>query len=919
MEREQQLTQLREFDEEVQSHPENAQSYATKGFLESITQLVAYGLEQQDDGTDQYKEELKIIKDSIRAFSTILPTLYRTVCQNEAEARLWELTRSLMTLVETKLIQHANTGVCITAIKCLQVIVLLLSKSSQLRADHRLLNTQELEKEAADVFNTIVGFLQSDTESVLTATISCLTVIAKKRPQHVKPIVSAFAAWRKSRSTKDDSPVMIRNVEKALKLAFVSMIKTEALSSQRTELIAAFGSIGGNVAIFQRHQRAEESRRQKRAALQQQHDAEREKRARTSTEYVLPPPSPNVLANYDITQIPLHGIVSLCMQVLQAVPIEVMSERVALLPAEGVRLAVTRPGFVRSTTPPYPPPPHQPQFNTNPRFKTEEQKIKMEHAASAAAQIKSESKADSDEEMDEAVAQPLAVAAHEQMQEDKPKVQVLASVEERASQALRMQPYELAKETHLSDSDKKAMLKMSIQRILQAEKAFQSTTVFSDTTRKAIANDTTTANSSSSSSSSTALASTSTSTAAVPATSTLSSQSQNIWLLLVAKLITRGTNMHYMPTEFKREQDTDMAEATEEQDDKKRVIMEDTEADLRELLLDFIIEDFASRHDLALEWMHEEYLLDKRNQRLDAGYIPNYFYWFHKLLEKAMPTLDAKDRILTKVLLEAPDVDDRTIDLIKQNLDSVPERFVPCVSTLRSLITNRPTVRFMALQVLLDLCTNENDKMRRTSIVAVKKWNANQADINHRVEAFSIEALHALTGEKAPAAAAVTTSTTEDAPEQQDAIAWTEKDVVRHAELYFVFCTKRPSLLKELFSVYIQASEPVQSYIRSQMVNMVRAIGMRSQDLLQLVREFPPGGESLVIGILSTLCESKPPTREIIAALQHISPLAQERSIDLSSLAPILAGQSLASAAAAAAATAEAAAHDENTAVSTTQ
>ncbi|KAK4511964.1 uncharacterized protein ATC70_003963 [Mucor velutinosus] len=917
MEREQQLTQLRSFDEEVQFNPENAQSYATKGFLESITQLVAYGLEQQDDGTDQYKEELKIIKDSIRAFSTILPTLYRTVCQNEAETRLWELTRSLMTLVETKLVQHANTGVCITAIKCLQVIVLLLSKSSQLRVDHRLLNAQELEKEAADVFNTIIGFLKSDTESILTATISCLTVIVKKRPQHVKPVVSAFTAWKKSRSNKDDSPVMIRNVEKALKLAFISMIKTEALSSQRSELISAFGSIGGNVAIFQRHQRAEESRRQKRAAQQQQHDAEREKRARTSTEYVLPPPSPNMLVNYDITQIPLHGIVNLCMQVLQAVPIEVMSERVALLPAEGVRLAVTRPGFVRSTTPPYPPPPHQPQYNTNPRFKTEEQKIKEEQEA--AKQVKLENKLDSDEDMDEAVSavpQPLAVAAaQEHVQEDKPKVQVLASVEERASQALRMQPYELAKETHLSDSDKKAMLKMSVQRILQAEKSFQSNTAFSDTTRKAISNDTTTSTAPASTPSSSAVPATTATATTTSSSSTLStsSQSQNIWLLLVAKLITRGTNMHYMPTEFKREHDTDMTEATEEQDDKKMVIMEDTEVDLRELLLDFIIEEFASRHDLALEWLHEEYLLDKRNQRLDAGYIPNYFYWFHKLLERAIPTLDAKDRILTKVLLEAPELDDKTIDLVKQNLDSVPERFVPCVSTLRSLITNRPTVRFMALQVLLDLCTNENDKMRRTSIVAVKKWNANQADINHRVETFSIEALHVLTGEKSP-----TDAVTEEAPEEeetdqeekkQEATAWTEKDVVRHAELYFVLCTKRPSLLKELFSVYIEASESVQSYIRSQMVNMVRAIGMRSQDLLQLVREFPPGGETLVVGILSILCESKPPTREIVAALQDIAPLAQERSIDLSSLAPLLAGQSLSSAAAA---------HDESTAVSST-
>lgn len=38
-----------------------------------------------------------------------------------------------MTLVETKLVNHSNTGVRITAIKCLQIIVLLLSKSSQVR------------------------------------------------------------------------------------------------------------------------------------------------------------------------------------------------------------------------------------------------------------------------------------------------------------------------------------------------------------------------------------------------------------------------------------------------------------------------------------------------------------------------------------------------------------------------------------------------------------------------------------------------------------------------------------------------------------------------------------------------------------------------------------------------------------------
>jgi symplekin len=60
--------------------------------------------------------------------------------------------------------------------------------------------------------------------SVLTATISCLTVIVKKRPQYLKSVMNAFKSWRKTK-TKDDSPVMLRNVEKALKLAFVSLIR----------------------------------------------------------------------------------------------------------------------------------------------------------------------------------------------------------------------------------------------------------------------------------------------------------------------------------------------------------------------------------------------------------------------------------------------------------------------------------------------------------------------------------------------------------------------------------------------------------------------------------------------------------------------------------------------------------------------
>lgn len=101
-------------------------------------------------------------------------------------------------------------------------------------------------------------------------------------------------------------------------------------------------------------------------------------------------------------------------------------------------------------------------------------------------------------------------------------------------------------------------------------------------------------------------------------------------------------------------------------------------------------------------------------------------------------------------------------------------------------------------------------------------------------------------------------------------------------------------------------------------MNMIKSIGMKSLDLNKLVREFPRGGETLCIQILSILCESskflcvaeffyflrynltffpfcmtEPPTREIISIVQTISALAKTRSINVTNLATILAGHSL--------------------------
>lgn len=78
MDRDQQLLQLREFDDQL-SYNENPQAFATKSFLETLTNLIQEGIKKQNDGSDSYKEELKAIKSCVRAFATILPNIFKTM------------------------------------------------------------------------------------------------------------------------------------------------------------------------------------------------------------------------------------------------------------------------------------------------------------------------------------------------------------------------------------------------------------------------------------------------------------------------------------------------------------------------------------------------------------------------------------------------------------------------------------------------------------------------------------------------------------------------------------------------------------------------------------------------------------------------------------------------------------------------
>ena len=169
-------------------------------------------------------------------------------------------------------------------------------------------------------------------------------------------------------------------------------------------------------------------------------------------------------------------------------------------------------------------------------------------------------------------------------------------------------------------------------------------------------------------------------------------------------------------------------------------------------------------------------------------------------------------------MLDAPSLNSESIDLIRRNMREDPSRFVSCVSTLRDLVSNRPPIREICLNVLLDYCINPDVKMRSTSIVAVKKWVPDHQDIAPKVESFAIQALQTLTQSTIPDDDIDVDNEVKDEngdtemkdndnnnnkesekeeEENENDSKTKEQEVVRHAELFFALCARKNELLDE--------------------------------------------------------------------------------------------------------------------------
>ncbi|MCO5605256.1 hypothetical protein L7F22_059436 [Adiantum nelumboides] len=107
----------------------------------------------------------------------------------------------------------------------------------------------------------------------------------------------------------------------------------------------------------------------------------------------------------------------------------------------------------------------------------------------------------------------------------------------------------------------------------------------------------------------------------------------------------------------------------------------------------------------------------------------------------------------------------------------------------------------------------------------------------------------------------------------------------RCMSLYFALCTKKHSLLREIFNIYERSPKAVKQAVHKHMPVLIRTIGSSSLDVLQIISNPPPGSNNLIFLVLHVLTELSAPPPELIAAVKQ---LYESKLKDAKLLVPIL-------------------------------
>ncbi|KIK60366.1 hypothetical protein GYMLUDRAFT_43667 [Collybiopsis luxurians FD-317 M1] len=864
---------------------------------------------------------LSIVKVVIQCLSTVYPLLFRLLCSTRNNPAMW----TVLTNCKTKIIGFVaspgiNTGVKISSLKFMQRVILvqvpqgisdprLQNKNdpnlSFCPANHPFISVAQLEAEGQALLKKVIEMLYSSQNvDLLTALLNSWVTLVKMRPNMIPLVVTSLKQWTPA-ALNGFPASAVKSAEKAVRIVLIHITRIQSASSYVPQ-------INETLSIQAARMEAAASEEKKRKAAIAAGVSEPKKRSSTETdrtdikrvklengvaEATPPPPDPSLslLASFDFSTLPATLITDLIVANLEAFTEPTL---IALVHAYRQRM-----GLATASTSVAPPAPAAPPSAPA-----------VDNRRNAAEAIP---RPPTPPPVPQEPVDPL------QMDIDQDELEYEPDRLNEELSGLATSPEEVSTEVDSAPGvDEKAIISLSDFK-LPSPKTLSSTDDQIQQISKSITRIYDGA------------AELRLSTAANATVDTTIGGPLDMWMLLVVRMITRVAEppLELDPSRGEEDIATDDADTPfyERQDR------------LRKTLCDYIMSDFPGRIRLATTWMNEEWYNDQIRQERNPNWRPNYDIWLGQIVAAHQTHLDGKDRTFSRFLLDLPSVPADVLSLLRELCveNESPDKMQIGFSTLRGFVMQRPLMRADALNVLLELTTHPEKKIRGAAINTVKLWVPNHQPMYSMIREFALQILRKLqqvpakqpeldgdtTMANGDADAAMKVAEEEDggkveakATENHQTIDEEREEgqdedvedgqlppedliqtpylperielpadkshVLQHVELLFALSVKVPDLLDDLFAAYGQMDVTVQEAIQELITALVRSLGSSHGKLLTLMRTCPPGAESLALRVLTVFTEHGRASPQLVALVKG---LINERDLDARFLIPIIA------------------------------
>ncbi|KAJ4850033.1 hypothetical protein Tsubulata_040849 [Turnera subulata] len=353
-----------------------------------------------------------------------------------------------------------------------------------------------------------------------------------------------------------------------------------------------------------------------------------------------------------------------------------------------------------------------------------------------------------------------------------------------------------------------------------------------------------------------------------------------------------------------------------------------SELDPWKLLQEHVLADYVGHegHELTLRVLYRLYgeVEEERDFFSSTTAASVYDMFLLTVAQTLRDSFPPSDKSLSRLLGEAPYLPKSVLDLLESlccpgNIDKGEkesqsgDRVTQGLSTVWSLILQRPPIREVCLKIALQSAVHQLEEVRMKAIRLVANKLYPLASIAQQIEVFAKETLLSIANDDAiqsqdnegstlelqkdsdlgkpenehqstSAISKDVSSTTLQSSTSQTVSSLSIPEAQRCLSLYFALCTKKHSLFRQIFVVYRSASKAVKQAVHRHIPILVRTMGP-SPDLLEIISDPPTGSEDLLMQVLQTLTDGTVPSPELLFTIRK---LYDSKLKDVEILIPII-------------------------------